>query len=154
MDKTKESYRRSTRWQIRVVWVFLMAAPLAAQTGWHTVKDKTGACQMSYPSNWTPLSQPGLVNSPQGRTSMVLSGQRPYRPYSPETLKMLAVDKVIENSASRALWSGKAAGNPPFVIYHVESPGKSNSCVAQITVPSNASEDDVKKIALTLSKTP
>jgi hypothetical protein len=152
MSKTKDSNRRLTPWPMPVIAMHVIAGPLAAQTGWHTVKDKTGACQMSYPPSWTLLSQPGLVNSPQGRTSMVLSGLRPYRPYSQETLGMLAA-RVLEDSSNRAFWAGKPVVSPPFLTYHVESPGKTNSCVDEITVPSHTSEDEVKKMALSLSKT-
>jgi hypothetical protein len=134
--------------------IFLASTALKAQSGWKTVKDKTGSCQISVPPNWTPLSTPGLVNSPQGMTSMVVSGHRQYRPFDAETLKMMNIDKVLENSAIRALWIGKQVGNSPNVSYHVETPGKTNSCIAQISLPSNTPEDDAKKIAFSLSKTP
>jgi hypothetical protein len=134
--------------------ILLAATALSAQPGWKTVKDKTGACQISVPPSWTPLSTPGLVNSPQGMTSMLTSGHRPYRPFSAETLKVMNVDKVLENSATRALWANKPVGNPPHVTYHVETPGKTDSCIAEIPIASNSADDDAKKIALSLSKTP
>jgi hypothetical protein len=134
--------------------IFLASTGLKAQSGWKTVKDKTGSCQISVPPNWTPLSTPGLVNSPQGKTMMVLSGHRQYRPFDAETLKMMKVDKVLENSATRAVWVTKEVGNSSNVGYHAEAPGKTNSCVAEFSLPSNTPEDDAKKIAFSLSKTP
>jgi hypothetical protein len=129
------------------------SSALKAQSGWKTVKDRTGSCQISVPPNWTPLSTPGMVNSPQSRTTMVASGHRPYRPFSKETLTVLGVEKTFENSATRALYVGKPSGTPPFVNFHVEVPGKTNSCIAQITMPLG-SDEDAKKIALTLTRTP
>jgi hypothetical protein len=127
---------------------------LTAQSGLQTVKDKTGACQISVPPNWTLLSIPGYANSPQRTTTIVTSGHRQYHAFSAETLKVLNVDKVFENSASRAFWVNRPGGSPPLVSYHVETPGRVNSCIAEITLPVSASEDDAKKIALSLSKTP
>jgi hypothetical protein len=134
--------------------IFLASTALKAQSGWKTVKDKTGSCQISVPENWTPLSTPGFVNSPQGRTSIVTSGHRQYRPFNAETLKMMNIDKVLENSETRALWVNKAVGNSPNVSYHVETLGKTNSCIAEISLPSGTPEEDAKKIAFSLSKTP
>jgi hypothetical protein len=134
--------------------IVLASTALKSQSGWKTVKDKTGSCQISVPPDWIPLSNPGFVNSPQGRTSIVTSGHRQYRPFGAETLKMMNIDKVLETSATRALWVSKAVGNSSYVGYHVETLGKSNSCIAEISLPANTPEDDAKKIAFSLSKTP
>jgi PPE-repeat protein len=134
--------------------IVLASTALNAQSGWKTVKDKTGSCQISVPPTWTPLSIPGLVNSPQQKTSMLTSGNRPFRPFSDQTFKVLNVGKVLENSATRILYADKPSGNPAYVNYHVEVPGKVNSCIAQITLQANTPEDDAKAIAFSLSKTP
>ncbi len=130
------------------------AVALNAQPGWQTAKDKTGSCQISVPPSWTLLALPGHVNSPQHTTTMLISGNRPFRPFSSETIKVLNVEKVFENSSTRTFYLTKPGGNPPLVNYHVEAPGKVNSCVAEITLPANISEEEAKKIALSLSKTP
>ena len=127
---------------------------LIAQPGWKTVKDKTGACQMSVPPNWTLLSDPGWANSPQHTSALVHYGIRPFKPFSEETMKMLSIDHVYENSAKRIFYVTKPNGNPPLVSYHVEAPGKGNACVLQISLPPHTLEDDASKIALSLSKTP
>lgn len=134
--------------------LLLVTTDLNAQSGWKTVKDKTGSCQISVPPNWTLLSVAGYVNSPQRTTTMLISGNTRFSPFSAGTLKVLNVDKVFENSATRIFYVGKPGGNPPLVSYHVEAPGKVNACIAQITLPLNTLEEDAKKIALSLSKTP
>jgi hypothetical protein len=134
--------------------VLLASTVLNAQSGWRTVKDKTGSCQISVPLTWTLLAQPGLVNSPQGTTTILISGMSRFSPFSAGTLKMLNVDRVFENSATRIFYVIKPVGNPPHVSYHVEAPGKVNACIAQISLLPNTLEDDAKKIALSLSKTP
>lgn len=137
-----------------ILLVLSVSIDLTAQSGWKSVTDKTGSCQISVPPSWTLLSLAGHVNSPQGTTTMLISGHRPFRPFSDETIKVLNVDKVFENSATRVFYVGKPSGNPALVNYHVEAPGKANSCIAEITLPLHSLENDAKKIALSLSKTP
>lgn len=137
-----------------VLIVLITAIDANAQSGWKTVKDKTGSCQISVPPSWTLLSVPGLVNSPQGTTTILTSGNRPFRPFSAETIKVLKIDTVLENSSARIFYVGKSSGNPAHLNYHVEVPGKVNSCIAQIVLPADSPQDDGKKIALSLSKTP
>jgi hypothetical protein len=137
-----------------VILVLFVSIDLTAQTGWKTVKDKTGDCQISVPPSWTLLSLPGHVNSPQGTTTMLISGHRPFRQFSDETIRVLNVDKVFENSAARVFYVGKPIGNPAHVLYHIEAPGKVNSCIAEIALQPHSLEDDAKKIALSLSKAP
>lgn len=115
------------------------------------MKDKTGACQLSVPPNWTILSTPGHASSPDHMDTTVLSGHRPYRPFSDETLQMLHPDKVFENSSQRSFYVTKAAGAPATVAYHVEVPGSSNACIAQITATPAYPQDEIKKVALSLS---
>jgi hypothetical protein len=137
-----------------ILLVLLASTVLNAQSGWTTVKDKTGSCQISVPPTWTLFAQPGLVNSPQHITTMVISGNTRFSPFSAGTFKVLNVDKVFENSTTRIFYAGKPGGNPPLVSYHVEAPGKVHSCIAEIGLLPNTLEDDAKKIALSLSKTP
>ena len=134
--------------------ILFAATDLNAQPGWQIVKDKTGSCQISVPPSWELLALAGHVNSPQHTTTMLISGNRPFRPFSDETIRVLNVDKVFENSTARILYRTKPGGSPPLVNYHVEAPGKVNACIAQITLPANIAEDDAKRIALSLSKAP
>ena len=130
----------------------LCSALLLAQPGWHVVKERTGACQVSVPPNWTVLSDPGMVNSPERMTTIIKAGMRPYKPWSPETIKMLDVDKVFENSDKRSFYVTKPSkGKPSLVSYHVEAPGGAKSCIVQITATPSYSLDEIKRIALSLS---
>ena len=137
-----------------ILLTLLVSTDLIAQSGWMTVKDKTGSCQISVPSTWILLAEAGHVNSPLHTTTMLIAGMRPFSKFSDETIKVLNVDRVIENSATRIFYVTKPGGNPPLVNYHIEAPGKAHSCIAQISLPPNTLEDDAKKIALSLSGTP
>lgn len=136
---------------MRLMFGMLFSTILMAQPGWHTIKDKTGACQLSVPPNWTVLSMRGHAASPDHMDTTVLSGHRPYRPFSGEDLQTLNPDKVFENSSRRSFYVTKAIGTPATVAYHVEAPGRANGCIAQITATPAYSQDEIKKIALSLS---
>jgi len=121
--------------------LLLFAALLLGQAGWQTLKDKTGACQISLPPAWTILSNPGAASSPEHMLTAVRTGLRPYRPWSVETLTMLNIDKLVENSATRSFYVTKPTGNRALVNYHVEVPGAGNSCIAQITASASYAQD-------------
>lgn len=83
---------------------------------------------------------------------MLIVAHRPYRPFDQETLRVLNVGKVYENSPQRALWVTKPnSGNPPLVTYHVEVPGKGNACIAEITVTQSHAEQEARQVSLSLS---
>lgn len=134
--------------------ILLASTALNGEIAWKTVRDKAGACQISVPPNWTLLSIPGYVNLPQSATTIVTSGHRQYRPFSPETFRVLKIETVFENSTKRAFGMSKPSGSSSLVSYHVETSGKMNSCIAEIAIPQNASDEEAKTIALSLSKIP
>lgn len=134
---------------MRLILGLLISLPLMTQSGWHTIKDKTGACQMLVPPDWTVLSTPGHAASPDHLDTTIILGSRPYRPFSDETLKMMA-ETVFENSAERSLYLQKSTGGK-VVGYHVEAPGRANACIAQITASRSYPLDSIKKIAATVS---
>jgi len=84
-------------------------------------------------------------------TTMVIVGLRPYKPFHEETLKMLGVEKVFENSDKRSFFVTKPKGTPALVNYHVEAPGRANACIAQVTATPSYSPEEIKAIALSLS---
>jgi hypothetical protein len=124
---------------------------LSAPPDWKITKDKTGVCQLLVPPQWTLLSTPGHVNSPESTTTAVLIGNRPYRPFGDETLRMLNVDKVYENTSKRSFYVTRPNETSKLVNYHVEVPGIQNACVAQITLSTRYPEEEAKQIALTLA---
>ena len=121
----------------------------AAQADWKIVKDKTGVCQISVPSNWN--TGPGFANL-DSASLMIISGRVPYKPFRADTLKVLGVTKVYENSATRSLYASPPGGTPPRITYHVQVPGKINDCIAEISLSVHASEEDAKSIAATLTQ--
>jgi len=131
--------------------LLLFSTLIMGQTGWRVIKDKTGACQLSVPPNWTVLSTPGTANSPDKMTTMVRPGLRAYKRWSDETLKMLNIDKLFENSATRSFYVTKPAGNPPSLSYHVEVPGGANACIAQISAKPSSNLEEMKTVAATLT---
>lgn len=137
---------------MKLIAILLLAPTLlSAQSGWKTVKDKTGVCQIQVPPSWALLSNPGQVNSPESTTTTVLAGLRPYRPWSSETMARLNIDKTYENSAQRSFYRTKPSAGSDRVNYHVEVPGNGKACVAQISLSLKYSEDEAKKIAMTLA---
>ncbi len=134
-----------------IIGLLFLSAILSSQPGWQTVKDRTGACQLSVPGNWSVLSTPGHVSSPSHLGTTVISGNRAFRPFHESTLKMLGIDKLFENSAQRIFYSTKPHGTPPLMTYHVEAPGRTMSCIAEITSTPSYSLEEVKKIAASLS---
>jgi hypothetical protein len=135
---------------MRIVLGMLFSALLMSQPAWHSIKDKTGSCQLSLPPNWTILPLPGHASSPDHMGTTLISGQRPYRPFSEETLRVLHPDTVFENSPKRSFYAKKVP-NATAVSYHIEVPGSANACVAEIGATPSYSLDEIKKIALTLS---
>ncbi len=82
----------------------------------------------------------------------VIARDRAYKPFSEETIRVLNVDKVFENSTHRIFYSTKPNGTPPSMNYHVEAPGRPNtSCIAQISSTPSNSLEEAKKIAASLS---
>lgn len=124
---------------------------------WVTVKDKTCSCQMSVPGDWVPNAQvPGHVTTPEHTDAMIISGfKHPRKPMSEETQKAVGVDKIFENTADRWFYAAKpipgSGGKPTLVVYHIEIGRDDGTCIAQILVNQNHSEDEIKKIAASVS---
>jgi len=143
----------------RILWTLLSlaaAAPLVAQTpaGWKTIKDKTGACQISIPGEWKVNAQlPSFAQAPDNSDVNILFQQgRPLKTMSPIVQKAVGVDKMIENTEKRVFYSTAATkGNPPLIAYRVTVSAKNGTCVGQITIRQGHSVDEVKQIAGSLS---
>jgi hypothetical protein len=74
---------------------------------------------------------------------------------SEETQKAAGVDKIFENTADRGFYAAKpipgTGGKPTLVVYHVDLARDDGTCIAQILVNQNHSEDEIKKIAASIS---
>jgi hypothetical protein len=141
---------------LRVIACLAAALPVAqaahAQSTWSVIKDKAGVCQISVPPNWTRFSVPGMANSPDHTTLQILSNSgHHFRQFGSETLSLLNIGTLFENSAKRVFYVTKPNGSvPPLITYHVEVPGHQGSCVAQIPLSPQYSEAEAKRIALSL----
>jgi hypothetical protein len=124
---------------------------------WITVKDKSGSCQMSVPGDWVTNAQmSGHVTTPEHTDSMVISSFKHLRkPMSDETQKAVGVDKIFENTPDRWFYAAKpipgTGGKPTLVVYHIEVAREDGTCIAQILVNQNHPEEEVKKIAASVS---
>jgi hypothetical protein len=135
------------------------AVCLNAQTpeGWKTIKDKTGACQVSVPNDWQVSQKlPGMALAPDQSDAMILyQPSQTVKQMNDDVQRVLGVDKLFENTPQRVFWSAKPAsypkGAPPVIGYHVTVPGKGGTCVGQINARQDYPEDQVRKIAVTVS---
>ena len=123
----------------------------AQPAGWKVIKDRSGTCQISVPSNWTALSTPGFVNSPESTTTILTASEQPYAPFQDDTLKTLNIGKLYENSTSRIFYVSKPDETLGHIRYHIEVPGNTNACIAEITLTTRYSEDEAKSIAMTVA---
>jgi len=135
------------------VGLLAFSGGLSAQSGWQTVKDKTGACQLSVPPAWSVLGTPGHAGSPEHLDTTVIVGRVAFHQFnfSPGMQQVLHIDVVYENSPRRVFYSGKSGGTPAAVIYHVEAPGRMNACIAEIATTPAYPADEPKKIAASLA---
>jgi pyrroline-5-carboxylate reductase len=125
-----------------------------APAGWKTVHDKTNACQVSVPPTWKMGAIPSMADAPadQGDLSVSSHAGKTVKPFSDMTQKALMVDKMIKNTPQMVFYSNKpTASDNPITPYSVTVPGKGGTCSALISVRKGVSEEEVKKIADTLS---
>jgi hypothetical protein len=126
---------------------------------WLVVLDKTGACRMSVPPDWKLESRwPGHVIAPEQTESTLLAGTRRNRvAMSDADQKALEVDKVYENSPDLWFYSSKpipgAGGKPNLIVYHVNIIRDEGTCIAQILVNQSHPEDEIRRIAVSVSPT-
>ena len=136
---------------MKLAFGLLFSAMLMGQSGWHAIKDKTGACQILVPPNWTVLSNPGNASSRDHMRALVRQGPSAYSPWDDETLKMLNIDKLFENSAKRSFYVTKPGGSPPSFLYHVEVPGGPNACIAEISAKPSSNQEEMRRVASSLA---
>jgi hypothetical protein len=118
----------------------LLSANTFADAGWQTLKDKTGVCQLSIPADWH-----------MGTT--VIEGRVPFHQFnfSAGMQKVLNIETVFENSPQRVFYVAKAGDPSGSLLYHVEAPGRTKVCIAEISTSASYSQDEVKRIAATLA---
>ena len=135
--------------------LFVIVACNRTPVEWKVIRNKTNACQISIPPDWTIDTKWGsLARAPKDQAEVSVGNQTAgtVQPLSEATQKALMVDKVIENTSQRVFWANK----PPdrglkITPYHVFVPGKAGLCMALISVHPGFSDEMVKKIGETLS---
>jgi hypothetical protein len=126
---------------------------------WLTVQDKTGACRMSVPPDWKQQAKwPGHVIAPeQTETTLIAGAKRTRAPMSEADQKALDADKVFENSPGLWFYASKpisgAGGKPNLIVYHVNAIRDDGTCLAQILVNETHSEDEIRRIAVSVKPT-
>jgi len=122
----------------------LISTNSAAQAGpdWMTMKDRTGACQISVPKNW-------------GQSITLIKGSGKVRAFRPETQEMYS-QRMLENTEKRVFYVMKSTPGPrPATTYMVSIPGEGFHCTGQLVVQPSYPEGEVKKIVATFTaKTP
>jgi hypothetical protein len=126
---------------------------------WQIVQDKTGACRMSVPPDWKQEAKwPGHVIASEQTESTLLAGARRARVAMTDAdQKALEVDKLYENSPDLWFYSSKpipgAGGKPNLLVYHVNVIRDDGTCIAQILVNQSHSEDEIRKVAMSVTPT-
>jgi hypothetical protein len=133
-----------------------ISRPQSNPEAWLTMQDKTGACRMSVPADWKQEAKwPGHVMAPeQTETTLIAGAKRARSSMSDADQKALEVDKIFENSPDLWFYSSKpiagAGGKPNLIVYHVNVIREEGTCIAQILVNQSHSEDEIRRIALTV----
>lgn len=80
--------------------------------------------------------------------SVLLAGyKRSPAPMTDAEKHQFAVDRIIEDSASRWLYVTKQVPSQKTIAYHVNVPIAGHVCAAILTVKADHSEEEIKKIA-------
>jgi hypothetical protein len=129
-----------------------------APAGWKTVKDSSGRCKASVPSDWTVGDGvlAGSALGPNYRSTVVLAGVRedPQKPMSAETLHNFAAATVFENTPKRTFFAGtptKPSGKVPSMLKYTVQLGGRPACTVEVTVPNGQDEALAKQIVATVA---
>jgi hypothetical protein len=127
-------------------------------SGWKVLHDKTNACQIAVPGDWTVSAQTSwIANAPadQGSVQLVAQPGKTVKPMNEAAQKALMVAKMIQNTPQVVLYASQPTKSErPITPYHAIVQGKGGTCGALIDVRAGVTEDLVKKITATLSATP
>lgn len=125
-------------------------------SGWITLKDAKGVCQVSAPSDFKADPHfPGLAKGAGGEVEVaVFSSSATVKPIMESVGKMMGIDKFVDNTAARVFYANKPLtghDGKTSVGWTVKVPRAGGQCFANITVTPGGHEDLVRKIAATIS---
>jgi hypothetical protein len=130
----------------------IFAAPALGQGG--VLHDKTGACQMALPGDWSLSKLTGWIGEAPGNAGNVqLTSQpgRTVRPLSAPEQKALMVGKLISNTPQSVFYANELPKNGnPLISYRAVAPGKGGTCVALFGVRSSVTVETLKTMVATL----
>jgi len=126
---------------------------------WLVVQDKTGACRMSIPPDWKlePRWSGHVLAPEQTETTLIAGAKRTRAAMTGTEQKALEVDKLFENLPEFWFYSSKpitgVGGKPNLIVYHVNAVRDGGTCMAQILVNESHSEDEIRRIAVSVTAT-
>ena len=124
-------------------------------SGGKVIHDKTGACQLTVPADWTISAQiPWTAQAPsdQGDVQLVSQPGKTVKPMSDMAQKAMMVAKMIQNTPQSVAYASQPTkGANPITPYHAVAPGKDGTCVALLSARAGLTDEAVKKIVATLS---
>jgi hypothetical protein len=133
-----------------------LAATVKAQSvpaGWTFTKDESGTCQVAHPADWQPGDIGGTTNDPGKLIRATVLWEKDYK-VDANTIQVMSVKTVIENTAQRVFAEGKPMefGPPPyarpFTVYVPAKP--KGACHLNLSLRTGGSEELLKKVAMTL----
>jgi hypothetical protein len=100
---------------------------------WTSTQDMSRACQISFSPSWR-VKPDGQATSADGDRALVAIGsQKTLESLSKDDQKLLQVDRLLKNTASRVFYLSKTQGDTRQCIAGEQFKGV--RCVAQIFVP-------------------
>lgn len=143
----------------RTLILVFSIAPVFAQapSDWKVMKEI--GCQAAVPPSWTvDAKAPRNAQAPGGQSTVRLRSHNslPMTPLDSAKLRDLKVDKMIENTPKRVFYSVKPVvfdkGKPAVTVYTVEVSRTGGTCFLYIAAAPGQPDNEVKKIALTLTQ--
>jgi hypothetical protein len=140
--------------------ILLMARTAWTQTvptGWKTVKDAKGACQIAVPPDWIPFGETnGAAMLRDATVALAVVTSQPGQEFKPLPASlvrsMVPKDKLFENTAKRAFYQDKMSRNAEEQNgFSASVPAKDGTCSCHVVALPGVTEDVLKKIALSLT---
>jgi len=144
-----------------LVLLSCLAAPAQTPSGWKTIKDAKAICQISVPTEWSPLSESnGAAIFKDASTAIAVVTAQPGQEFKPLTAGFLRSielpkDKLFENTAKRIFYQDQTSRGPDDTsAYSISVPSKSGTCSAHVAFAPSIPAETAKKIALSLVPVP
>jgi hypothetical protein len=135
--------------------------PQTVPAGWKVIKDAKATCQIAVPSEWVPFGENnGAAMLHDSTTAIAVVTSQPgqeFKPLSAMMVKSIGIpkEKLFENTATRLFYQDRTSRNPEETnAFSSSVPAKGGMCSCHVVVLPSVTEDEAKKIALSLSPVP